>query len=127
MTSTGWIAKITGQTKAKYKMNIINREQVKSNIRTSVDQQFKNLLEQLPTDVVVGSNGIIGTFTSVMMTYKRHGRSQMKNFVYLELISKFIERYEVFPTKEWLEAVDLGPELEMIMKQSGRFPWINWN
>ena len=108
-------------------MNIINREQVKSNIRTSVDQQFKNLLEQLPTDVVVGSNGTIGTFTSVMMTYKRHGRSQMKNFVYLELISKFIERYEVFPTKEWLEAVDLGPELEMIMKQTGRFPWINWN
>ena len=62
-----------------------------------------------------------------MLNYKRNGRSRMKNFVYLELISKFIQRFELFLTMQWLEAVDLGPELVEIMKQSELFPWIVWN
>ena len=70
---------------------------------------------------------IISTFTSVMLNYKRNGRSRMKNFVYMELISKFIQRFELFLTMQWLEAVDLGPELVEIMKQSELFPWIVWN
>ena len=108
-------------------MKIMNRKQAKANVRTSADQQFKNLLKQLPTDVVLETNEIISTFTSLMKNYKRTGRSQMKNFVFLELICKFIERFELFLTMQWLEAVDLGPELVEIMKQSECFPWINWN
>ena len=107
--------------------DIMNRKTPKPNVRTSAYHQYNHFLEQLPTDVELKPDVIISTFTSVMLNYKRNGRSQMKNFVYMEIIAKFIQRFELFLTMQWLKAVDLGPELAGIMQQSELFPWIAWD
>ena len=122
MTSSDWTVKLAEAFKPKVMLDIMNRKTPKPNVRASADQQYNHFLEQLPTDVEPKPDAIISTFTSVMLNYKRNGRSRMKNFVYMKLISKFIQRFEMFLTMQWLKAVDLGPELEEIMQQSELFP-----
>ena len=70
---------------------------------------------------------VLNGLTAVLLNYKRSGRSRSQNAVYYHLMLQTVEDYDVYFTKKWLDSLDLGPGVELLMETSKVFGWIDWN